>query len=112
MKSPRDASEKLCAHEFPLKDGYFCQLPKGHNGDHESECPNPQFHQSWPTEAIASEAKPEPEEAYSMVPSVEYNALRTCMIEAADRLLKAEAKLRESGIIWEEGKGYVFNGKE
>lgn len=37
-----------CGNEWPMKHGYFCQLPKGHSGDHESECPNPAFHQSWP----------------------------------------------------------------
>lgn len=37
----------LCRNRFKLRHGYFCQLPKGHSGDHESECPNSQFHQKW-----------------------------------------------------------------
>jgi hypothetical protein len=48
---PSEAAPPLCLNEFQLKHGYFCQLPRGHSGDHEAECPNPQFHQRWSNEA-------------------------------------------------------------
>ncbi len=37
-----------CGNEFKLRNGYFCELPLGHDGDHEATCPNPQFTQRWP----------------------------------------------------------------
>lgn len=42
------ATKDRCSDEFQLKHGYVCELPKGHAGDHEATCPNPQFHQTWP----------------------------------------------------------------
>ena len=43
----------LCNDEFTLKHGYFCELPRGHAGEHEATCPNAQFHQCWPQDSSA-----------------------------------------------------------
>jgi hypothetical protein len=44
-----------CGNEFTLKHGYFCELPKGHEGAHGSECPNPQYWQAWPKDQPAGD---------------------------------------------------------
>jgi hypothetical protein len=64
-----------CGNEWTLKHGYFCQLPKGHAGDHESECPNPEFHQSWPAEPAAPVSPPR-----------EYVANSGKMVSVSDRV--------------------------
>ena len=49
-----DQDEK-CGDEFTLRYGYFCELPKGHKGEHEAQCPNPQFYQRWSSESTTPE---------------------------------------------------------
>jgi hypothetical protein len=44
----REIKPEQCQNEFTLKEGYFCERPKGHRGDHGAQCPNPQFWQCWP----------------------------------------------------------------
>jgi hypothetical protein len=50
-------------------------------------------------------------EAVAPEPINEYE-VRKALAYWMKRSEEAEAKLAENGIIWEEGKGYVFDGKE
>jgi len=53
-------ANERCGNEFTLRHGYFCELPKGHEGAHGATCPNPQYWQSWSDAAGHDQPEPAP----------------------------------------------------
>ena len=52
---------ETCGNEFTLRDGYRCELPAEHVGEHEATCPSTQFHQTWGDSQGTSQRKTIPE---------------------------------------------------